>query len=74
MIDGLRKACERHKRRLDEIEISITPKAAPTLDRDLARRFADLGVGRLIIAPRARDVEGVLRVVATAEHELVGRV
>lgn len=74
MIEGLRKACERHHRPLGEIEISITPKAAPALDRDLARRFADLGVGRLIIAPRARDVEGVLRVVATAEHELIGHV
>jgi probable F420-dependent oxidoreductase len=74
MIDGLRKACERHQRKFGEIEISVTPKAEPKLDRDLARRFADLGVGRLIIAPRARDVEGVLRVVSTAERELVGRV
>lgn len=74
MIEGLRKACERHHRPFGEIEISITPKAAPALDRDLARRFADLGVGRLIIAPRARDVEGVLRVVATAEHDLIGHV
>lgn len=74
MIDGLRKACDRHHRRFEEIEISITPKAEPKLDRDLARRFADLGVGRLIIAPRARDVEGVLQVVSAAEHDLIGRV
>ena len=74
MIAGLRKACDRHHRRFEEIEISLTPKAEPRLDRDLAQRFADLGVGRLIIAPRARDVDGVLRVIATAERDLIGRV
>ena len=74
MIDGVRKACARHGRRFEEIEISITPKAEPRVDHDLARRFADLGVGRLIIAPRARDVEGVLRVIANTERELIGKV
>ncbi len=73
MIDGLRKACERHGRRFEELEISVTPKAEPKLDRDLAQRFRDLGVHRLIIAPRARDVDGVLRTIANAARELVGK-
>ena len=38
--DGLRKACARHGRPFTELEISVTPKAEPGLDRDLARRFS----------------------------------
>jgi probable F420-dependent oxidoreductase len=74
LIAGLRKACERHRRPFEELEISVTPKAEPKLDRDLARRFADLGVGRLIIAPRARDVDGVLQVIARASRDLIGKI
>jgi|SRR5579875_181360 len=74
MIAGLRKACARHGRPFEEIEISITPKAEPGLDRDLARRYAELGVGRLIVSPRAQDVAGVLRVVSAVERELIGKV
>jgi probable F420-dependent oxidoreductase len=71
-IAGIRAACAKHDRSFDEIEVSITPKAE--LDRDLALRYAELGVKRLIIAPRARRVDDVLRVIAHAEHELIGRV
>jgi probable F420-dependent oxidoreductase len=73
LLEGLRKACARHGRSSAELEISVTPKAEPKLDRDLARRFADLGVARLIVAPRARDIDGVLRVIADAERELIGK-
>jgi probable F420-dependent oxidoreductase len=70
-IGGIRDACAACGRNFDEIEVSITPKAE--LDVDLARRYADLGVRRLIIAPRARNVDGVLHAIATAEHGLIGK-
>lgn len=49
---GLREAAKRVERPrvLGDIEISVTP--AVPLDRDTVRRFADLGVHRLIPAPR----------------------
>ncbi|MGH8012539.1 MAG: TIGR03619 family F420-dependent LLM class oxidoreductase [Candidatus Binataceae bacterium] len=58
-IEGIRRACARHGRRFEEIEISITPKAA--LDLDLAHRYEDLGVQRLIVAPRARTADEMIR-------------
>lgn len=71
-ISGIRAACNEHGRSFDQIEISITPKAE--LDLDLARQYAALGVKRLIISPRARDVNEMLRVVERAGRELIGRV
>jgi probable F420-dependent oxidoreductase len=76
-LDGLRAACRDAGRRFEDLEISVTPapeRDRPLLDRDAARRFADLGVHRLIVfSPRARDAAGVLDVVARAERELVGK-
>ena len=71
-IEGIRTACALADRRFDEIEVSITPKG--DLDRDLARRYADLGVGRLILPPRGRDVSEVLRAISIAERNLIGKV
>ena len=75
-LDGLRAACTHVGRRFDELEISVTPvpeRGRLLLDRDAARRFADLGVHRLIVySPAARDEAAVLRVVAEAERDLVG--
>jgi probable F420-dependent oxidoreductase len=77
-IDGLRAACRDVGRRFEDLEISVTPapeRERPILDRDAARRFADLGVHRLIVfAPRARDAEAVLGVVRDAERELIDKV
>jgi probable F420-dependent oxidoreductase len=70
-IRGLRDACKVSGRRFDEIEVSITPKAE--LDEELVRRYAELGVRRLIIAPRARSVDDVLRAIGAAEHELIAK-
>lgn len=70
-IAGLRGACARNDRPFDEIEVSITPKGE--LDRDLALRYAQLGVRRLILAPRARGVEDVLSAIAAAERGLIGK-
>ena len=71
-IEGLRAACAKIGRPPGEIEISVTPKAE--LDRDLARRYADLGVARLVLPPRGRDSAEALRAIAAAERQLIGRV
>jgi probable F420-dependent oxidoreductase len=68
-IAGLRAACARHDRPFDQVEISITPRGA--LDRDLARRYADLGVHRLILPPRGRTLDETLAAIARAETELL---
>jgi probable F420-dependent oxidoreductase len=77
-LDGLRAACRDIGRRFEDLEISVTPppeRERPLLDRDAARRFADLGVHRLIVySPRARDTEAVLRVVGDAARDLVEKV
>ena len=71
-IAGIRAACAKHARRFDEVEVSITPKAE--LDHDLVRRYADLGVSRLIISPRARSADDMLRAIASAERELLRKI
>jgi alkanesulfonate monooxygenase SsuD/methylene tetrahydromethanopterin reductase-like flavin-dependent oxidoreductase (luciferase family) len=71
-IEGIRLACRRGGRPFEQIEVSITPKGE--LDRDLAQRYAELGVGRLILPPRGRDVAQVLAAIASAERNLIGKV
>ena len=71
-ISALRAACDQYHRSIDQIEISITPKAET--DLDLAHRYADLRVTRLILSPRAQDVDELLRAVDYAGGSLVGRV
>jgi probable F420-dependent oxidoreductase len=71
-IAGIRAACIAHGRPLEEIEVSITPKGE--LDIDLARRYAELGVHRLILPPRGRTVDEALRAIAAAERELIGKI
>lgn len=71
-IGGIREACAKYGRPFEEIEVSITPKAE--LDRDLAKRYADLGVRRLIIAPRVRTVDDLIHAIATAGRTMVGKV
>ena len=71
-IEGIRTACANAGRRFDEIEVSITPKG--NLDLDMARRYADLGVGRLILPPHGRDVGEVLQAISAAERDLIGKV
>jgi probable F420-dependent oxidoreductase len=66
-----RKRVER-PRELGELEISITPPPGLTLDD--ARRYADLGVDRLVLLVPARDADGVLAQVDAAASDLLGRV
>ena len=70
-IEGLRAACADARRPFDEIEVSVTPKSE--IDRDLALRYADLGVGRLILPPRGGDVAQALTAIAAAERGLIGK-
>ncbi|MBI3758443.1 MAG: TIGR03619 family F420-dependent LLM class oxidoreductase [Deltaproteobacteria bacterium] len=71
-IEGIRIACTNAGRRFEEIEVSITPKG--NLDPDMARRYAALGVRRLILPPRGRDVGEVLQAITVAERDLIGKV
>jgi probable F420-dependent oxidoreductase len=58
---------------LGELEITITPRES--LDLDLARRYADLGVHRLAILPRDLDSPtAVEELIATVGETLIGRV
>jgi probable F420-dependent oxidoreductase len=68
-IEGIRAACERHGRRFEEIEVSITPKGAA--DRDLIRRYEDLGVGRIVIAPRARTIAEMIEAIEGGARDLI---
>lgn len=71
-IEGLRAACKEAARPFEELEVSITPRGR--VDRDAAKRYADLGVKRLILLHRARDEQGILKFVAETERELIGKV
>lgn len=68
----LRTTCEGAGRKFEELEISVTP--AVKVDRDTAKRFADLGVNRLILLPRANDEAGLIRLVKETGSDLIGKV
>ena len=44
------------------------------MDRDMAKKFAELGVHRLILLPRGTDEAGILQMVKETERDLVGKV
>ena len=71
-IEGLRSACARVGRRFEELEISVTPRGP--IDLDAARRFADLGVHRLILLPRPGAEAALIDFVKEAGHTLIGQV
>jgi probable F420-dependent oxidoreductase len=48
-MDGIRKTCETAGRRFEDLEISVTPGGP--IDGDTAKRFADIGVHRLVAYP-----------------------
>src|SRR5262245_39314142 len=76
-IDGLRSACDALGRRFDDLEISVTPRPErdrAVLDSGAARRFAELGVHRLIVFPRTRDEAGLLGAVREIGANLIGKV
>jgi probable F420-dependent oxidoreductase len=73
-VEGLRAACKTAGRRFEEVEVSITPNARVKVDRDTAKRYADLGVSRLILLQRGTDEAAQLEGVREVERELIGKV
>jgi alkanesulfonate monooxygenase SsuD/methylene tetrahydromethanopterin reductase-like flavin-dependent oxidoreductase (luciferase family) len=71
-VEGLRAACKETGRRFEDLEISVTPRGR--VDLDAAKRFAAIGVSRLILLHRARDQQGVLKFVDETARELIGKV
>ena len=71
---GLKAAAQAVSRpnSLGELEISITP--GPGLDPDMAKRYAELGVQRLIPFRRAKTESELLDFVSQTAHSLIGRV
>jgi probable F420-dependent oxidoreductase len=70
-VEGLKRACTEAGRRFEDLEISVTPRGR--VDAETAKRFAELGVSRLILLHRARDERGVLDFVAEMERGLIGK-
>ncbi|MGH7916442.1 MAG: TIGR03619 family F420-dependent LLM class oxidoreductase [Candidatus Binataceae bacterium] len=68
-IEEIQRACVQHGRRFEELEISVTPKAP--LNLDLARRYEDLGVQRLIVSPRVRTAEEMIRFAQETAHGII---
>jgi len=62
--------CDR-PRGLGALEITITPPGR--IDRDTARRYADLGVHRLVIQPGTEDGSDMDEVIDSAGTTLIGR-
>ncbi len=71
-LNGVREACKAEGRKFEDIEISITPRIK--VDRDTAKRFADLGVSRLILLPRGNDEGSILQMVSETQSDLIGKV
>jgi alkanesulfonate monooxygenase SsuD/methylene tetrahydromethanopterin reductase-like flavin-dependent oxidoreductase (luciferase family) len=70
---GLRKVaagCDRPAN-LGELEITITPPGPVALKT--ARRYADLGVHRLVIQPLTADGSGIEELIESVGETLVGR-
>jgi probable F420-dependent oxidoreductase len=79
-IEGLRLACADHGRRFEDLEISVTPlvdgKAfgAPLPpSRDEVRRYADLGVHRLIFVPPPTAQAAINTYIDAANQRLIGK-
>jgi probable F420-dependent oxidoreductase len=69
-IARLRAAAERPAE-LGELEITITPPGTP--DVDTVRRYADLGVHRLVIQPYTKTGTVIEELITTIGETLVGR-
>jgi probable F420-dependent oxidoreductase len=57
---------------LGDLEITVTPDA--DLDLDLARRYAEAGVDRLVLQPRASTAAAAEELIAAARDTLIDRV
>jgi probable F420-dependent oxidoreductase len=72
-LGGLGEAARRYERpaALGPLEITITPPRL--VDRDTARRYADLGVHRLAIQPSTMDGTVIDELIETVADTLIGR-
>jgi energy-coupling factor transporter ATP-binding protein EcfA2 len=69
----LREAAARYPRppELGQLEISITPRGM--VDVDTARRYADLGVQRLVFVPAAMEGPAIDATITQVAETLIGR-
>jgi probable F420-dependent oxidoreductase len=70
-IEGLKQACSMANRHPEDLEVSVTPRGR--VDVDAARRYAELGVSRLILLHRGRDEPGILNFVSETERNLINK-
>jgi probable F420-dependent oxidoreductase len=71
-LEGLRGACKEAGRRFEDLEVSVTPRGR--MDLDTAKRFAGLGVHRLILLHRGRTEQDILKFVSETGQGLIGKV
>jgi probable F420-dependent oxidoreductase len=71
-LGGLREAASAVERRPDlgELEITVTPRGR--LTRDRAAAFAQLGVERLVVYPRAANIDGVSTAIEASVEAVEG--
>src|SRR5208337_2978475 len=73
-MEGLKTACKAVGRRFEDVEVSVTPNPRVKVDRDTAKRYADLGVSRLILLQRGADEAALLEGVGETGRDLIGKV
>jgi len=71
---ALRDAAQRHERpaALGDLEVTITPPG--TLTADDARRYAEIGVHRLLLQPHTMDGSAMDELITAAGDTLIGQV
>ncbi len=71
-LDAIRRAAERHERpaALGELEVTITPPGPVTVE--IARRYAEIGVSRLLLQPHTMDGSAMDELITTAGDTLIG--
>src|ERR1700730_14088519 len=70
-VEGLKRACSAAGRRFEDLEVSVTPRGR--IDLEAAKRFAELGIDRLILLHRGRDENGILDFVQQTERDLISK-
>lgn len=71
-VEGLREACKQAGRSFDQLEVSVTPRGR--MDVDAAKRFADVGVHRLVLTHRGRNQQETLQFISQTQRDLIGKV
>jgi probable F420-dependent oxidoreductase len=71
-VEGLRAACAEAGRKFEDLEISVTPRGR--VDINTARRFAAMGISRLILLHRARDEQSLLQFIGETGRDLIGKI